>query len=64
MKDLINNLFSIDSNLAYSSLKELISLSENNNDVYQYFETFVIMLDNKNSYVRTRGLLLIAANAK
>ena len=64
MKELIDNLFSVDSNLAYSSLKELLSLSEKSSDVYQFFDTFAMMLDNKNSYVRTRGILLIAANAQ
>jgi len=64
MKTLIDNLVSSDSNLAYSSLKELICQSEKSNEVYQFFDTFVLMLDDKNSYVRTRGLLLIAANAQ
>jgi len=30
----------------------------------RFFESFVEMLDDVNSYIRTRGIILIAANAK
>jgi hypothetical protein len=49
---------------AYKCLKELVSASEKDSSVYQFFDTFANMIDNGNSYVRTRGLLLISANAK
>lgn len=38
--------------------------SELSKDVYRYFDVFAEMLNNPNSYIRARGLLLIAANAK
>ena len=62
--ELITGLFDKNDKTAYKCLKELISASEQGNGVYQYFDTFADMIDNENSYVRTRGLLLISANAK
>lgn len=38
--------------------------SLNSDAVYPYFDLFSAMLDDPNSYIRTRGILLIAANAK
>ena len=61
---LITGLFNNDNKAAYKSLQELEAASELDNRVYQFFDTFVDMLDNDNSYIRTRGLLLISANAK
>jgi len=62
--ELINGLFDKSDIAAYQCLKELISASEKDSCVYQFFDTFAEMIDSENSYVRTRGLLLIAANAK
>ena len=62
--DLINGLFDNNNKAAYKCLKELLSASEESNCVYQFFDTFADMIDNDNSYIRTRGLLLISANAK
>jgi len=62
--ELINGLFDKNDKAAYKCLKELLSVSEQCNDVYIFFDTFVDMINNDNSYVRTRGLLLISANAK
>jgi len=64
ISELVNGLFNKDDKVAYKCLKELISASEQDNGVYQFFDTFADMIDNDNSYVRTRGLLLISANAK
>jgi len=61
---LINGLVDTNSKVAHRCLKELVSVSEIDNGIYQFFDTFVEMIDNDNSYVRTRGLLLISANAK
>ena len=60
----VNGLFDKNDETAYKCYKELESASEQNNHVYQLFDTFVDMLDDDNSYIRTRGLLLISANAK
>lgn len=49
---------------AYQCLKQLESESMNSDAVYPYFDFFAAMLDDSNSYIRTRGILLIAANAK
>lgn len=50
---------------AYQALKDLIAASEKSGAVYPYFERFVQMMnDPGNSYIRTRGLRLIAYNAK
>ena len=64
MEELIQNLYNSDNKIAYNTLKELAKLSEQNNDVYKYFDTFVEMLDNENSYIRTRGIILISNNAR
>ena len=62
--ELVNGLFNKNDKAAYICLKELLSASEKDNNVYQFFDTFANMLENDNSYIRTRGLLLISANAK
>ena len=62
--ELINGLLDNNNKAAYKCLKELLSASEESNCVYQFFDTFADMIDNDNSYIRTRGLLLISANAK
>ena len=64
MEDLIENLYNLDNTIAYSCLKELEKISYSSNEVYKYFDKFVEMLDNKSSYIRTRGIVLISSNAK
>lgn len=50
---------------AYNTLKELLTLSEKSDILYSYFNRFVEMMNNQdNSYIRTRGLRLIAYNSK
>lgn len=61
---LVNGLLDKNDKAVYKCLKELLSISEQDNRVYQYFDTIADMIDNENSYIRTRGLLLISANAK
>ena len=61
----IDMLVCSDNKKAYNVLKELIEVSKQCNDLYQYFDTFVEMMNNQdNSYIRTRGLHLIAYNSK
>lgn len=64
MEELIQNLYNADNKIAYETLKELEKISLKTNVLYQYFDSFVEMLNSKNSYIRTRGILLIASNAK
>lgn len=45
-------------------LKQLERESLSSDIVYPYFDTFAKMLGDSNSYIRTRGIILIAANAK
>lgn len=64
VKTLIDGLFNKNSNLAYECLKKLLLESEGSAQVYAYFDTFADMLDSDNSYIRVRGFLLIAYNAR
>ena len=48
----------------YRALQQLLAASENGPAVYECFDELVCMLDAKSSYERTRGFLLIAANAR
>ncbi|MDD3205226.1 MAG: SufBD protein [Lachnospiraceae bacterium] len=57
-------LFEQKSNVAYKALQELQKESEETDKVYAYMDRLGDMLDHENSYVRTRGLTLIAYNAK
>lgn len=61
----INMLICLDNKKAYNVLKDLIEISKQSNVLYPYFDIFVEMMNNKNSsYIRTRGLRLIAYNSK
>lgn len=57
-------LFDKNNNVAYRALQELIKESEETDCVYPYMDRLCNMLDDENSYIRTRGLTLIAYNAK
>ena len=62
--NLIDGLASKDNTYAYQCLKGLETESKCSAKIYSYFDIFATMLDNPNSYIRTRGIILIAANAK
>lgn len=64
INELVCGLKDKDNKSAYQCLKQLEVVSAESDAVYPYFDTFVEMLDDLNSYVRTRGLILIAANAR
>lgn len=49
---------------AYRYLKLLLTESERTDTVYPFWEQFADMLSEKSAYLRTRGLLLLCANAK
>ena len=51
-------------NVAYKALQLLQKESEERNYVYPYMGRLSDMLDSDNSYIRTRGLTLLAYNAK
>ncbi len=53
-------LFDKNNTAAYKALQELQKESENTNSVYLYMDRLSDMLDSDNSYIRTRGLVLLA----
>ena len=63
IQELVNGLSGKNNDYAYECLKELELMSKDTEAVYPYFDTFTEMLDDKNSYLRTRGFRLIIANA-
>jgi hypothetical protein len=60
---LVNGLRNQDNNYAYQCLKQLEEECSSSDAVYPYFDVFTEMLHDPNSYVRTRGIILIASNA-
>ena len=64
IRDLVDGLKSDNHNRAYQCLKLLLDKSSRSAEVYRFFDTFVELLRDPNSYARTRGILLIAANAR
>jgi len=57
-------LFDKNNKVAYKALLELQKESEKTNCIYPYMDRLSDMLDSDNSYIRTRGLTLLAYNAK
>lgn len=57
-------LFDKNNNVAYKALQELQKESDKTNCIYPYMDRLIDMLDSDNSYIRTRGLVLLAYNAK
>jgi hypothetical protein len=64
IEDLLDQLSGSDNKAAYSALKILQAESIQSDMVYQFFDQLASMITSNNSYIRTRGLLLIAANAR
>lgn len=64
IKETLSLLQSKDSKVSYKALQELQQESEKSDSLYSYMDMFFDMLDSENSYVRTRGILLIAYNSK
>ena len=60
----IEKLYSKDDKAAYKALQLLEAKSEKSNDVYKFFDRFIELIEDSNSYRRTRGIILIAVNAK
>ncbi len=61
---LIQMLTGHDQVAACEALKQLQKISQESNLLYPFWDSFVAMLGNENSYVRTRGLILLAHNAR
>ena len=62
--ELFELLFDKNNTVAYKALQKLQKESEETNSVYYNMDKLCNMLDSDNSYIRTRGLTLIAYNAK
>lgn len=63
-EELLELLASRDNSQAYQVLKALEEMSAESNCLYPHMDKFIAMASSGNSYVRTRGLALIAHNAK
>ena len=57
-------MFDKNNTVAYKALQELQKESEETDCVYPFIDRLSDMLDSDNSYIRTRGLTLLAYNAK
>lgn len=64
ISETFNLLSNKNNNVAYKALQELEAESAILDSVYHYIDKLIDMLDDDNSYIRTRALTLIACNAK
>lgn len=64
IRNMVEALRNKDNVFAYKALLSLVEVSDKMDKVYGYFDSFVQMLDDSNSYIRKRGLVLIAHNVK
>lgn len=64
IQNLIEGLKNRDNKQAYRCLEQLGDISSRSAEVYPFLDVFVEMLNSPSSYIRTRGIILIAANAK
>jgi len=62
--ELVKGLFDKNNKQAYACLQELEAASGHSREVYRHVDVFAEMLDSDNSYIRTRGMVLIYANAQ
>lgn len=64
ISEIFDTLFQKNNSIAYQALQALQKESDETDSVYPYMDRMRDMLENENSYIRTRGLTLIAYNAK
>lgn len=64
VKDNFEMLFDKNNNIAYKALQTLQKECAESDKVYCYMDKLTDMMNSDNSYMRTRGLTLIACNAK
>ena len=62
--DIIAELQNKEDKKAYTLVKELVEKSAESSEYYSYFDDFISLLDDKSSYIRTRGLVLSCAQAR
>ena len=63
-EELLELLTTRDNSQAYQALKVLEEMTAESDCLYPYMDKFIAMTGSGNSYIRTRGLALIACNAK
>ena len=61
---MIKALYDKNAKEAYTVLLELEQVAETNDVLYNYFEEFIEMIHNDNSYIRVRGYRLLCKQAK
>ena len=61
---MIRALYDKNAKEAYTVLLELEQLSETNGSLYDYFEEFIKMMHDDNSYIRVRGYRLLCKQAR
>lgn len=64
VEELLEFLTSRNNSQAYQALKALEEMSAESSCLYPHMDKFLAMVSSGNSYVRTRGLALVAHNAK
>lgn len=64
MEEKIENLYNEDNNSAYKTLLELETMTTESNELYNYFDEFLKMLNNEKTFIRVRGFRLICSLAK
>jgi len=64
LERLVETLYAKDTKTAYEAFLILKNESETSDAVYSFFDRFAEMMEAPNSYLRTRGLLLLCANAR
>jgi hypothetical protein len=64
MIEKIKNLYNEDNNIAYKTLLGLETITTESNELYNYFNEFLKMLNNDKTFVRVRGFRLICCLAK
>ena len=64
MKEKIKNLYNEDNKSAYKTLLELETITTESNELYNYFNEFLKMLNNEKTFIRVRGFRIICSLAK
>lgn len=64
MKAKIKNLYNEDNNSAYKTLLELETITTESNELYNYFNDLLDMLNSEKTFIRVRGFCLICYLAK
>lgn len=64
MKEKIENLYNEDNNSAYKTLLELETITTESNELYDYFNDLLEMLNSEKTLIRVRGFRLISCLAK